>query len=93
MSELRTCPICWGIFDRGDSRRIYCSAECKKEARNRRNRRRSETRSSLNKARIGMSGIETGKLDQNLKEARSKGQSYAEWQIEQTLKRSRRGEL
>ena len=93
MEKSSRCPICSKEFVRGNTRRKYCCEDCKIEARNRRNQRRNEARSSLNKARIGMSGIETGKLDQNLKEARSKGQTYAEWQIEQTLKRSRRGEL
>lgn len=93
MVKSSKCPICGKEFVRGNTRRRYCCEDCKREARNRTNRRRNEARSALNRARIGMSGIEKGKLDQNLQEARSKGQTYAEWQQEQTLAMIRRGEL
>lgn len=93
MVKSSKCPICGKEFVRGNTRRKYCCEDCKIEARVRKNRRRNETRRTLNKARTGMSGIEKGKLDQNLQEARDKGQTYAEWQKEQTLAMIKRGEL
>lgn len=93
MEKSSRCPICSKEFVRGNTRRKYCCEDCKIEARSRRNRRKNETRSAFNRARKGMSGIEKGKLDRNLQEARSKGQTYAEWQQEQTLAMIKRGEL
>lgn len=40
-----------------------------------------------------MSGIQKGKLDERLEEARSKGISYADLQKQKTLEKSRKGEL
>lgn len=93
MVKSSKCPICSKEFVRGNTRRKYCCEDCKREARNRTNRRRNETRSALSRASKGMSCIEKGKLDRNLQEARSKGQTYAEWQKEQTLAMIKRGEL
>ena len=92
----RTCKICGKQFTQqiqtGQPRK-YCSEECMIIGSRKVQREQRAQKRARRKAAKGMKDVEVGVLDKSLAEARSRGLSYAEWQVEQTLQRVRRGEL
>ena len=96
MGDYRVCAMCGKPFIQlGTARRPmkYCSDACRYEARRRGDRQKDARDKAKRRAARGMSKVETGKLDANLAEAKRRGMTYSEWQVEQTLRRVRRGEL
>lgn len=96
METIRTCVICGRRFTQeintGQPKKD-CSAECKRIGTNKNTRRTRAERIDQRKANRAMSGVEVGKLDARLAEARERGMSYAELQKEKTIQKVRRGEL
>lgn len=90
---IKTCKGCGKTFETHKQNVRYCSAECRENGHDVAISRVRAERIERNKAKKGMSGIKTGKLDERLEEAREKGLSYAELQKQKTLEKIRKGEL
>lgn len=89
----KTCRICGRTFESSKKNVRYCSNECRERGHDATVNIIRKERIERSKARRGMSGIQKGKLDERLEEARSKGISYADLQKQKTLEKIRKGEL
>lgn len=82
----KNCAWCDDFFIATKRNQKYCCEECARLGGNRRqqmSRRGGRTQREF--AKKQMESIETGKLDKALEDARSKGLTYAERQIQETL--------
>lgn len=89
MSELaieKFCDWCGEYFIATSRNQKYCCEECYRRGRNLKTQmNRVHGLSKKKFAQRQMAGIKTGKLDERLDEARSKGLTYAELQKQKTL--------
>lgn len=93
MTRIRTCPICYNLFEWSKQNRSYCSEECKTEAKIRTERQRHERAKQKEHLKSSFKNITTGKLDEALENAAKQGLSYAEYQKQKTINMIRKGEL
>lgn len=89
MKEDRNCEWCgqpFTITNGKKNAKKYCCDDCARKANNVRRRIvYAKKKGQKDFARSQMKDIETGRLDETLKEARSKGLTYAELQKQKTL--------
>ena len=84
------CSICGAEFEPQGSRRIYCTPECSRKAKNTKlpdRRKRNEIRKSMNERQT------KNKLNEVLKDCRKNGVDYSEWKKQQALARVPRIEV
>lgn len=94
MIEKIKCRTCGKLFDptrEGTRRERYCSPECRRTAEQMQAYMSHRQKEEREFARREMKKVDTGKLDKRLKELKRSGTSYAEWQMQDTLEKSKAG--
>ena len=90
---IKKCKLCGKEFQTHKKNVRYCSDECREKVATSKHQRNSQERINKRHADKAMSKVETGKLDQKLREAREQGLTYSELQQKNTLEKIRKGEL
>lgn len=89
-SNERICEWCGILFkpNKKAHRQKYCGKECQRQAHNAnwRKRHKSYGKSPKAFAKDAMAQIQTGGLDRTLEEAKQKGLTFAQLQVQKTLK-------